>query len=123
MKAVLSPTIGLRSVVLLFVLTSLSFCQGFGPEPVPGLPQVNQGTAPPPFDKYPLGPDSLHNPSVKAGKTFTFDLTDSKIFPYTSRTITVYIPAAYKGDKPACVYVGLHGLDFNVPLVFDNLFA
>jgi len=123
MKTFLSPTIGLLSVVLLFVLPSLSLCQGLGSEPVPGLPQVNQGTAPPPFDKYPLGPDSLHNPSVKVGKTFTFDLTDSKIFPYTSHTITVYIPAAYKGDKPACVYVGLDGLHFNVPVVFDNLIA
>jgi enterochelin esterase-like enzyme len=35
----------------------------------------------------------------------------------------VYVPASYKGDKPACVYVGPDGLHFNVPVVFDNLIA
>jgi gluconolactonase len=33
----------------------------------------------------------------------------------------VYVPAAYHGDKPACVYVGLDGLGFNAATVFDNL--
>jgi gluconolactonase len=79
--------------------------------------------AQPPSDDYPLGLDSKPQPGVPAGKTFYFDLTDSKIFPHTRRTITVYIPAAYQGDKPACVYVGLDGLGFGVPVVFDNLIA
>jgi hypothetical protein len=35
----------------------------------------------------------------------------------------VYIPAAYSGEKPACVYVGLDGLGFNAAAVFDNLIA
>ena len=74
-------------------------------------------------DNYPLGPDSQPHASVAAGKTFTFELTDSKIFPGTARTITVYVPAAYQGDKPACVYVGLDGLGFNAATVFDNLIA
>ena len=80
-------------------------------------------TVPPASDNYPLGPDSQPHASVAAGKTFTFTLTDSKIFPDTTRTITVYVPAAYKGDKPACVYVGLDGLGFNAATVFDNLIA
>ena len=57
------------------------------------------------------------------GQTFTFPLTDSAIFPGTARTITVYVPAAYQGDKPACVYVGLDSLGFNAATVFDNLIA
>ena len=35
----------------------------------------------------------------------------------------VYVPAEYRGDKPACVYVGLDGLGFNAAIVFDNLIA
>jgi enterochelin esterase-like enzyme len=74
-------------------------------------------------NNYPLGQDSQIHPSVAAGKTFTFPLPDSRIFPGTTRTITVYIPAAYHADKPACVYVGLDGLGFNAARVFDNLIA
>ena len=98
-----------------------------------GLPGFSQdhGAAPPPIDEtvpaesnnYPLGPDSVANPSVPAGKTFKIDMKDSKVFPGTTRTITVYVPAAYRADKPACVYVGLDGLSFNAPTVFDNLIA
>jgi enterochelin esterase-like enzyme len=74
-------------------------------------------------DKYPLGPDSLKQSSALEGITFKFELSHSNIFPDTLRTITVYVPAAYKGDKPACLYVGLDGLGFNAPTVFDNLIA
>jgi gluconolactonase len=80
-------------------------------------------TVPPAFDNYPLGPDSQSHPGVPAGKTFEFQLGDSKVFPGTVRTITVYIPAAYQGDKPACLYVGFDGLGFNATTVFDNLIA
>ncbi len=86
-------------------------------------PPVIDETVPPASDSYPLGPDSQPNPSVTAGKTFSFQQTDSGIFPGTTRTITVYVPAGYKGDKPACVYVGLDGLGFNAATVFDNLIA
>lgn len=84
---------------------------------------VGLGRAQPPSDEYALGPDSKPKPGVPAGRTFYFDITDSKIFPHTHRTITVYIPAAYTGDKPACVYVGLDGLGFGAAVVFDNLIA
>jgi enterochelin esterase-like enzyme len=99
---------------------------------VPLLSQVNDSASrapvidesvPPPSDHYPLGPDSLVHSSVAAGKTFSFDLKDSRIFPGTTRIITVYVPAAYHGDKPACVYVGFDGLGFHAPTVFDNLIA
>ena len=53
------------------------------------------------------------------GKTFTFPFADSKIFPGTSRNITVYVPAQYKEDKPACVYVGLDGGNYR-PAAADD---
>lgn len=72
---------------------------------------------------YPLGPDSKPQPGVPAGKTFKFELANSKIFPGTVRTITVYVPAEYKGDKPACTFVFLDSIGFNAPMVLDNLIA
>ena len=82
-----------------------------------------QSPAAPPaeIDNYEPGPDSKPQPGVPKGSTFSFKFADSKIFPGTSRTITVYVPAQYKGDEPACVYVGLDSLGFGVPVVFDNL--
>ena len=82
-----------------------------------------QSPKPPQADinNYEPGPDSKPQPDVPKGKTFSFTFADSKIFPGTSRGVTVYVPAQYKGDKPACVYVGLDSLGFNVPVVFDNL--
>jgi enterochelin esterase-like enzyme len=94
-----------------------------GPDQKPFVPAAVDESVPPPFDKYPLGADSQSQPSVPQGKTFKFDLADSKVFPKTVRTVTVYVPAEYKGDKPACLYVGLDGLGFHVSTVFDNLIA
>ena len=73
------------------------------------------------IDDYEPGPDSQRQPGVPQGKTFSFRFDQSKIFPGTSRNITVYVPAQYKAEKPACVYVGLDALGFGVPVVFDNL--
>ncbi|MGA9608110.1 MAG: alpha/beta hydrolase-fold protein, partial [Rouxiella badensis] len=98
-----------------------------------GLVQAQTPAAPPPpvidetvpaqSDNYLPGPDSQPHPGVAAGKISTFKFADSKIFPDTTRTITVYVPAAYQADKPACVYVGLDGLGFSAATVFDNLIA
>jgi enterochelin esterase-like enzyme len=85
--------------------------------------QSIEQTLPPPSNHYPLGPDSLAHPSVPPGKIFKFTLANSKIFPGTSREITVYIPAEYRATKPACIYIGLDDLLFNAPTVFDNLIA
>jgi gluconolactonase len=86
-------------------------------------PPVIDETVPAQSDNYPPGPDSQPHPGVPVGMTFTFKLEHSKIFPDTTRTITVYVPAEYQGDKPACVYVGLDGLGFSAATVFDNLIA
>jgi len=71
--------------------------------------------------QYVLGPDSLPQPGVPKGKGFEFTIDHSNIFPGTSRKVIVYVPAEYSPDKPACVYVGLDGLFFEAPTVFDNL--
>src|SRR5882672_10797566 len=71
--------------------------------------------------QYVRGPDSRPQSGVPKGKIFEFTLDHSKIFPGTTRKITVYVPAEYAADKPACVYVGLDDLAFGVPIVFDNL--
>jgi len=72
-------------------------------------------------EKYQLGPDSQPQAGVPKGKTFSFQYEDSKIYPGTIHTISVYVPAEYRGDNPACVYMGIGKLNFNVPVVFDNL--
>lgn len=72
-------------------------------------------------DDYRVGPDSQRQAGVPTGRTFEFKFANSKIFPGTRRTITVYVPSQYKGDRPACVYVGLDGLGFAATVVFDNL--
>ena len=99
----------------------ISHLLGQTPAPLPST--TYEPTIPPASDNYPLGADSQKQPSHPAGSTFTFDMVQSKIFPQTVRTITVYVPAAYKGGKPACVYIGLDGLSFHLPTVFDNLIA
>jgi sugar lactone lactonase YvrE len=86
-----------------------------------GVTNVHAQPAKAGIDDYEPGPDSKPQSGVPKGKTFSFRLEDSKVFPGTRRNIAVYVPAQYKGDKPACVYVGLDSLGFGVPVVFDNL--
>ena len=72
---------------------------------------------------YPPTRDSLPQAGVPPGATFKFDFDRSAVFPGSTREITVYIPAAYTAQAPACVYVGLDGLGFEAATVFDNLIA
>ena len=50
-------------------------------------PAIIDETVPPASDHYALGPDSLAHPGVPAGKTFQFEIKNSKIFPGTTRTL------------------------------------
>ncbi|MDO8544061.1 MAG: SMP-30/gluconolactonase/LRE family protein [Opitutaceae bacterium] len=52
-----------------------------------------------------------------------FEFSGSKIFPGTSREITVYVPKQYDGTKPSCVYINQDGVQWSAPVVFDNLIA
>ncbi len=71
---------------------------------------------------YKLTADSLPQPGVPRGKTFGFSIGNSKIFPGEHRGINVYVPAQYKPETPACVFVMLDGIWWSsVSCVFDNL--
>jgi gluconolactonase len=74
-----------------------------------------------PTESYPEDSASIEQPNVPKGEILKFTFENSKIFPGTSREITVYIPAQYSPDKPACVYVNQDGVQWKAPTVFDNL--
>jgi len=97
----------LRTIVFLWVITLLIL-------PAAVLPQ--QST-----DDYPVGPDSVEQPGVPKGEVLKFTFENSKIFPGTYRDYWIYVPAEYKGDKPACLYVNQDGIQWQAPIVFDNL--
>jgi len=92
------------------LLTLFLFCARFV------LAQSNTET-------YPVDPASEEQKGVPKGEILKFTFADSKIFPGTSREISIYIPAQYKADKPACVYVNQDGIQWKAPTVFDNLIA
>jgi gluconolactonase len=96
-----SPTL-LTLIFALFV--SLAFAQ------------TNQ-----PQESYPPHPDSQEQPGVPKGEVLKFTFENSKIFPGTWREYWVYVPVQYTPDKPACVYVNQDGVQWNAPVVFDNL--
>jgi sugar lactone lactonase YvrE/enterochelin esterase-like enzyme len=70
---------------------------------------------------YQPGPDSQPQPGVPKGEVLKFSFDQSKIFPGTYRDYWVYVPAQYRPDQPACVYVNQDGLQYQAPTVFDNL--
>ncbi len=72
-------------------------------------------------ENYPVHPDSVAQPGVPKGEVMKFTFENSKIFPGTWREYWVYVPAQYSPDKPACVYVNQDGVQWNAPVVFDNL--
>lgn len=74
-------------------------------------------------DDYPLGPDSKPQDGVPKGEVLKFTFEQSKVFPGTFRDYSIYIPAQYDPAKPACVYVNQDGVQYNAPVVFDNLIA
>ncbi|HEY0881416.1 MAG TPA: alpha/beta hydrolase-fold protein, partial [Archangium sp.] len=74
-------------------------------------------------DQYPPHPDAQVRPGVPKGELIKFEFAASKIFPGTTREVTVYVPKQYDGTKPACVYVNQDGVQWNAPVVFDNLIA
>ncbi len=82
-------------------------------------------------DQYVLGPDSQVQAGVPQGKVTQMPAwTNSKIYPGTTRDWWIYVPAQYKPETPANVFVFCDGGgfvkgdgQFRVPGVFDNLIA
>jgi sugar lactone lactonase YvrE/enterochelin esterase-like enzyme len=75
----------------------------------------------PAADSYTNGPDSRPQPGVLKGDVLKFTLENSKNFPGTRHDYWVYVPREYTGEKPACVLVGQDGINYNAPVVLDNL--
>lgn len=54
-------------------------------------------------------PPEIKPEDIKPGEIKKFTFTESKVFPGTTREVTVFVPAQYDGSKPACVYVKTDG--------------
>jgi len=74
-----------------------------------------------PVEKYPVDSASIEQAGVPKGEVLKFSFENSKIFPGTWREYWVYVPAQYRPEKPACVYVNQDGIQWKAPIVFDNL--
>ncbi len=74
-----------------------------------------------PTENYTEDPASIEQAGVPKGEIIKLTFENSKIFPGTWREYWIYIPAQYRPDKPACVYVNQDGIQWKAPTVFDNL--
>ena len=72
-------------------------------------------------ETYAEDPASVVQPNVPKGEVLKLTFANSKIFPGTTRDFWIYVPAQYKADKPACVYINQDGIQWKAPTVFDNL--
>jgi len=72
-------------------------------------------------ENYPVDSASVEQPGVPKGEVLKFTFDQSKIYPGTWREYWIYVPAQYKPDRPACVYVNQDGIQWKAPTVFDNL--
>jgi sugar lactone lactonase YvrE/enterochelin esterase-like enzyme len=72
-------------------------------------------------ETYKADPASVEKAGVPKGEIIKFTFENSKIFPGTTREVTIYIPVQYDGKKAACVYINQDGVQWKAPTVFDNL--
>ncbi len=74
-----------------------------------------------PAETYSVDSASTEHSGVPKGELIQLSFDSSKIFPGTIRDVWIYVPAQYKPEQPACVYVNQDGIQWNAPIVFDNL--
>ena len=55
--------------------------------------------------RYEYGPDSFVHAGVPAGETIELSWNESTIYPGTSRTFWVHVPALYEPTQPAALMV------------------
>ncbi len=72
-------------------------------------------------DDYAPGPDSKPQEGVPKGEITKYTFDNSRIFPGSTRDYWIYVPKQYDGVQPACLYVNQDGIQFQAPVVFDNL--
>jgi gluconolactonase len=70
---------------------------------------------------YPPGPDSLPQEGVPKGERIKGTFDQSKIFPGTTRSYTLYVPQQLDRSKPAPFMVLQDGGGYKADVVFDNL--
>jgi len=75
------------------------------------------------IDDYKPSPDSKPQAGVPKGEILNFIFEESKIFPGTTRTVSVYIPDQYTGKTPTCLSVFQDGISWLAPTVLDNLIS
>lgn len=74
-----------------------------------------------PANPYPPGPDSLAQEGTPKGERIKGTFDQSKIFPGTTRSYTLYIPQQLDRSKPAPFMVLQDGGGYRADVVFDNL--
>jgi sugar lactone lactonase YvrE/enterochelin esterase-like enzyme len=74
-----------------------------------------------PANPYPPGPDSQPQEGVAKGERIKGVFDQSKIFPGTTRSYTVYVPTQLDKTKPAPFMVLQDGGGYRADVVFDNL--
>jgi sugar lactone lactonase YvrE/predicted alpha/beta superfamily hydrolase len=78
---------------------------------------ASQATPPDP----PPGPDSQVQAGTPTGEVIKGEFAASTVYPGTWREYWVYVPRQLDRSKPAPVMVFQDGLQYNAPVVFDNL--
>ena len=68
-------------------------------------------------------PPVLNPEEILPGTIKQFQFSHSRIFPGTSRDVTVFIPAQYDASKPACVYVKTDGYRPNEKTMLETMIA
>jgi sugar lactone lactonase YvrE/enterochelin esterase-like enzyme len=74
-----------------------------------------------PVINYTVDSASVQHAGVPKGELLKFTFSNSKFFPGTWREYQVYVPAQYNPATPACVYINQDGVQWQAPVVFDNL--
>jgi sugar lactone lactonase YvrE len=74
-----------------------------------------------PAEHYPVDSASVEHAGVPKGEVLKFTFSGSAIFPGSVQNYWVYVPAQYRPETPACVYVNQDGIQWKAPTVFDNL--
>lgn len=71
---------------------------------------------------YPDDPALTVRPETSQGDIIECTLDNSQIYPGTARTIKIYVPKQYDGQRPACLLVCLDGVVYyKMTTVMDNL--
>ena len=68
-------------------------------------------------------PAEIKPEDIKPGDLKQFKFEQSKVFPGTTRDVTVFVPAQYDGSKPACVYVKMDGYNPKEKELLETMIA